>query len=165
MPLTDAGNKFSKNQAGYRSTQLDPTLEGELVTATAFLSGVIDRLSASDSGAGEAIYPFAKVTNNAAFNPGTSADFQVIGADNLAMTTNPVVLSDSGTILATALGAGAMVVMPPLTTGIRKRYIGLKVTVAGGSATTGAIVSGLVDKNGRAQLYLQTTGTPAGHNQ
>ena len=168
--LLDAGNKFHRNQAGY--TSLLPALEGELVTTATnvLLSGTLDELQAGDMGAGEPIYPFAKVTNNAAFNPGTSAQFQVIGADtsvtnnSYASLVNPVICSDSGAILTASLGAGAIIPMPPLTPGIRKRYYYMKVTIVGAAPTTGAIVAMLVDRNTREQLYLQQTGTPTGHN-
>lgn len=173
----DAANRFSKNQAGYNAGT--PLLEGELVTAAAFLSGVIDRLSVSDTGAGEAIYPFAQVaygdgTSGHDFNDGgtnalTSADFVVYGADSLDMGTNAVILSANKTVLRANLTAGSLIPMPPLTPGIKKRYIGIKVTPNGGPASQGAIVAGLVDRTARPQTFVQpgngtNTGGPTGHS-
>ena len=83
MASFDADARFSQNQAGY--TTLTPALEGELVTGSALLSGAIDRLAASDTGAGRPVFFAAEVAYGALgavpFNPGTSANFQVIGSN------------------------------------------------------------------------------------
>lgn len=189
MASIDAANRFSQNQAGY--TALTPTLEGELVTATAILSGVIDRLSSSDTGSGKPIFAFVQVaygdgTSGSDFNPGTSATFQIIGGDNgptpaanYGAITNPVVLSQSiasNGVAASAAGAcltanlkhGALVQMSPLLPGVKKRSLYLYVQVTGGSATAGAIVAGLISEYDRPQAFVQpgngsNTPGPVGH--
>ena len=172
--LLHGGNEFHKDQTGFQSTQITPSKQGEQAgyAGSALLSQCIDRLAPSDTGAGEAIYPYAKVTNAANFNPGVSCDFQVWGDDGVAGNggpsqtfgglVNPVKLSDSGAIPVANLVAGSLVPMPPLTPGIKKRFIYMYAVIVGANPTTGAIVAGLVDKDAREQMFVQPSGTPTG---
>jgi hypothetical protein len=126
------------------------TAAGQAVTATAIGTKVKDAGAARDWGAGESVTPYARVTATAASNPTTSMQIDFIGADNAALTTNPVVLSTK-TILAAALLASSVHSFPPLLAGSNKRYFGVKFTPVGGNATTGAFVAGLVDRTARPQ--------------
>lgn len=147
--INSAFDELQKNQSA--------TVLGELVTATAFLSAVKDGGSARDWGAGEQIKAYARVTGAAAFNPTTSATFDVGVADD-KNGTNFVVLA-TATVLAAALTAGAFVQMGILKSGTSKRYLLGRVTCTGGNATTGAIIMGLIDKNAGQQSYGDLTNS------
>lgn len=148
--LTSAYDELQKNQSS--------TVKGELVTATAFLSAPKDGVAARDWGAGSQKKAYAKITGVAAFNPVTSATFDVGVADD-ANGTNFVVLASSGAILTANLTAGAFIQIGILKSGTSKRYLIGKVTVAGGNASTGAIVMGLIDKDGGQQSYGDLTNS------
>lgn len=141
--LTSAFDELQKNQSAI--------LKGELVTAQAFLSAVKDGGAARDWGAGEPILAYAKVTAAAAFNPTTSATFDVGVADD-KNGTNFVVLA-SVTVLVAALGAGAFIQIGRLKSGVSKQFLLGRVTPNGGNATTGAIVMGLTNKDSGQQSY------------
>jgi hypothetical protein len=127
------------------------TAGGEAFTAAALGTGaVFDGGKALDWGAGEPLYPYVRVTHDADFNPTTSATFEFIAADNALLTTNPVTLSTK-TVLVAALTKDTLHQCPPLLSGSNKQYLGFKVTPNGGNATTGKLIAGLVDKNGRPQ--------------
>jgi hypothetical protein len=123
---------------------------GEAFTAAAVGSIVMDAGKAVDWGAGEPLYPYVRVTHGANFNPTTSATFDFIAADNAALTTNPVTLSTK-TVLVAALLLDTLHQMTPLLSGSSKQYLGFKCTPNGGNATTGSLIAGFVDKNGRQQ--------------
>lgn len=170
--LLHGGNEFHKDQAGFQSTQITPALQGEKAgyAGSALLSQAMDRLAASDTGAGEPIYPYAKITNAANYNPGVSADVQIWGDDGVngqpsqtfGALVNPVKLSGSGVVPVANLLAGTLLPMAPLTPGIRKRFLYAYIVIAGANPTTGAIVAGLVDKSAREQVFVQPSGTPTG---
>jgi len=124
------------------------TVGGQAVTAAAIGTRVEDGGQPVDWGSGEEIHPYARVTGTAASNPTTSMTIDIVGADNAALTTNPVVLS-TVTVLTAALAANSLHRMPALLPGTSKRYLGAKFTPNGGNATTGAYVVGLVDRLGR----------------
>lgn len=126
------------------------TAGGQAVTAAAIGTRVKDGLGAKDWGAGEELVPYARVTGTAASNPTTSMTIEIIGADNAALTTNPVTLS-SVTKLTAALTANSLHAMPPLAAGSKKRYLGCKFTPNGGSATTGYWKVGFIPRRGRPQ--------------
>lgn len=114
----------------------------QAVTAAAVSDKSIDLGAAIQVGVGETLYPFARVTGTAASNPTTSMTIDVIGADNDALTTNPVVLC-SKTVLAAALTANSLHHLPPVGMGsAAKQYIGMKFTPNGGNASTGAFTAG-----------------------
>jgi hypothetical protein len=178
MAELDDADKFSKNQAGYNA--LTPLLLGELVTAAALLTWVKDRLQKTDSGSGRGIYPFVQIANgdgtaNSDFNPGASANFQVIGSNigpsagmSLATLTDAQVLSDSGAVVTANLTHGSLVRMPPLAPGYQFRYLYGYVQPNGGNANKGAIVFGMIDRDARPQTFVQpgngiNTPGPTGH--
>ena len=137
MPILDYDDEFT-------------TAGGQAITAAAIGTKVKDGRTAKDWGAGEPLYPYARVTGTAASNPTTSMTITVEGADNAALSSNAVVLSTS-TVLAAALTANSLHKMPPLLAGSNKRNLGMRFTPNGGNATTGSFIGGLIDKNGRPQ--------------
>lgn len=147
--ITDAFDELQKNQSAI--------LKGELVTATAFLSAAKDAGGVRDWGAGEQIFAFAKVTAAAAFNPTTSATFDVGAADD-KNGTNFTVLA-TATVLTAKLVAGSFVRIGYLASGVLKQFLLGRVTPNGGNATTGAIVMGLTDKNAQQASFGDTANS------
>jgi len=128
------------------------TSGGQAVTADAIGTKVKDAGVGytRDLGRGEPIYPYARITSDAASNPTTSETVDIVGADNAALTSNVVVLS-TVTILAADALASTVHQMPPLKGGVQKRYHGCRFVNAGGAPTTGKWIVGLVEKSARPQ--------------
>jgi len=78
---------------------------------------------------------------------GTSINFRLVAADDTALTTNVVVLAESGVVALASLLAGTMPLSGKLPRKITKRYLGLQVISLGtftGSVTVGgAFTAGL----------------------
>ena len=138
--LLDRDDEFTTDQSG--------TLKGQLVTATAIGTRQKYSANARDWASGEVVTPYVKVTDVAAFNPGTSCVVTIEGADDVGLTSNAVVLSTK--TLTGTQAAGTIFHMPALTPGTRKKFLGCRFTVTG-NATTGALICGLVDKDARTQ--------------
>jgi hypothetical protein len=98
---------------------------------------VKDAGKARDWGAGQDITPYMRVTSTADSDVATSMQVDFIGADNAALTTNPVVLSTK-TILKAALTKNSVHRFPPLASGSNKQFFGVKFTPAGGNQASGA---------------------------
>jgi len=91
-------------------------------------------------------YFYAK-TGSAAFATGTSVEFQLVCADDEALTSNLVVLLSSGAIATASLTANKVVFSGKLPDDIPKRYLGMRyVSVESSDFTAGAITSGLTDR-------------------
>lgn len=113
------------------------------ITATRVTENVVDLLVERDIGEGESLYMVYTVLVD-----GTGAGtvtFQVYGADNDAMSTNPVVLAQSGAYVGTDLNAatasaptGTVIVIqiPPSIASLGKRYLSGRFLVA---STVGAV--------------------------
>jgi hypothetical protein len=137
MPILDYDDEFT-------------TAGGQAVTATAIGTRVKDAGAAKDWGAGEELFAYARVTGDAASNPTTSMTIDIIGADNAALTTNPVVLATT-TVLVAALTANSLHRVGMLKGGSNKRYLGCKFTPNGGDATTGKFKVGLIPECARPE--------------
>jgi hypothetical protein len=126
------------------------TAGGQAVTAAAIGTRVKDGGAAKDWGSGEELYAYARVTGDAASNPTTSMTIDIVGADNAALTTNPVVLA-TATVPVAALTANSLHRLGCLKGGSNKRYLGVRFTPNGGDATTGKIKVGLIPESARPQ--------------
>lgn len=95
-----------------------------------------------DLGAGAPLY--LNVTVTTAFAGGTSAAFEIISADDAALTTNVTPLASSGAIAIASLGAGKKVSVPMGNVDPRtiRRYIGYRCTNVGANSA-GAVVANL----------------------
>jgi len=103
----------------------------QAVTTTAVSADTIDLSQARDMGEGQDLFMNFALT--AAFAGGTSTNFEVIIADNAALSSNVVVVGASGAI-ATAnltLGANFPVRINPIVGSTGKRYMGARYTVVG----------------------------------
>lgn len=115
----------------------------QAVTTTAVSTDTIDLSVARDMGEGQDLYMnFAMTT---AFAGGTSTNFEVIVADDAALTSNVTVVGASGAI-ATAdltLGKNIAVRVNPLVGSTGKRYMGARYTVSG-TNTAGKVTADVV---------------------
>lgn len=108
-----------------RDAELSCTPSPQAVAGTGALvtTDSVDTGAAKDQGSGETLIPFCRVTT--AFAGGTSVIAECIGADDVALTSNVVVLSSGPSIALANLGANAMIPVPPPAAGVaRKRYMG-----------------------------------------
>ena len=116
----------------------------QAVTVTAVSTDKADLTVARDIGEGEPLYVnFALGT---AFAGGTSTAFEVVVADDAALSTNVTVIGSSGALMTAALTLGKTIVVAlnPLVASVGKRYIGTRYTVVG-TNTTGTVTADLTD--------------------
>ena len=105
--------------------------DAQAVTTTAVSTDTVDLSVARDMGEGGDLYMNFAMTE--AFAGGTSTNFEVIIADNAALSSNVVVIGASGAI-ATAdltLGKNVAVRLNPQIASLGKRYLGARYTVSG----------------------------------
>lgn len=115
----------------------------QAVTTTAVSTDTIDLSQARDMGEGQDLYMNFALT--AAFTGGTSTNFEVIIADNAALSSNVVVVGASGAV-ATAdltLGKNIAVRINPIIGSTGKRYMGARYTVSG-TNTAGTVTADIV---------------------
>lgn len=122
--------------------------EDQAVTATAVSTDKVDLSIARDIGEGENLYMNFAVTT--ALTGGTSLAFEVVVADDAALTSNVTVIGSSGPVLTASLVAGfnTAVRLNPLIGSTGKRYLGARYTAVGTYAAgkvTADIVHGIQD--------------------
>ena len=118
----------------------------QAVTATAVSSDAYDLGATTpirSAGRGTDLRAFFTVNTTATAAGAATVVFELIEADNAALTTNVTVLAASAAIPVANLTAGAVpfdVVLP----GNTRRFIGARYTVATGPLTAGQVTAGLV---------------------
>jgi hypothetical protein len=125
----------------------------QAVTATAISANVIDLFSTTIGGATSGLTPntFLDVSADNLFinvstavtctDTGSDATLVVTleSADNVALSTNPIVHVATGTLAFAAFApAGTQILRIALPKGIYRRYLGVRYTVAAGPLTAGA---------------------------
>lgn len=103
---------------------------------TAKIGDAIDLSVASNMGEGYPMYLVISVGTT--FAGGTTAAFNLVTADNEALSTAPVTLLSSGAIATANLPAGALAIVIAIPKAAYKRWLGLTVTEVG-DYTAGAI--------------------------
>jgi hypothetical protein len=122
--------------------------EAQAVTTTAVSTDKVDLSVNRDIGEGENLYMnFAIGT---AFAGGTSTAFEVVVADDAALTSNVTVVGSSGVLLTAALTASKNIAVRinPLIGSTGKRYFGARYTVVGTNSAgtvTADVVHGIQD--------------------
>lgn len=113
----------------------------QAVTATAVSTNTADLSVARDIGEGEPL--FVNFALGAAFAGGTSTAFEVITADDAALSSNVTVIGSSGALLTAALTLNKTIVVAlnPLVASLGKRYIGTRYTVVGTNNTAGTVTA------------------------
>jgi hypothetical protein len=116
----------------------------QAVTTTAVSSDTIDLSVARDIGEGHDLYMNFAVTE--AFAGGTSTNFEVIIADNAALSSNVVVIGASGATVTAdlTLGKNIAVRLNPQIGSLGKRYVGARYTVSG-TNTAGKVTADIVE--------------------
>jgi len=116
----------------------------QAVTTTAVSSDTIDLSVARDIGEGHDLYMNFAMTE--AFAGGTSTTFEVIIADNAALSSNVTVVGSSNAVATASLtlGANVAVRINPLIGSLGKRYIGARYTVSG-TNTAGKVTADIVE--------------------
>jgi hypothetical protein len=115
----------------------------QAVTTTAVSTDTIDLSVARDMGEGGDLYMNFAMTE--AFAGGTSTNFEIIIADNAALSSNVVVIGASGAIVTASLtlGTNVAVRLNPQIASLGKRYLGARYTVSG-TNTAGKVVADIV---------------------
>jgi hypothetical protein len=115
----------------------------QAVTTTAVSTDTVDLSIARDMGEGEDLFMNFAMTE--AFAGGTSTNFEVIIADNAALSSNVVVIGASGAIVTASLplGTNVAVRLNPQIASLGKRYLGARYTVSG-TNTAGKVTADIV---------------------
>ena len=114
--------------------------DNQAVTATAVSTNAYDAGSqAINLGAGETIEYAAHVVD-ASFAGLTSVQFQLIAADDAALTSNVVVIEESAAIPLASLTLGSRPFRGKLNPSVKKRYYGFNYVVVG-TGTAGKLTS------------------------
>jgi hypothetical protein len=115
----------------------------QAVTTTAVSTDTVDLSVARDMGEGGDLYMNFAMTED--FAGGTSTNFEIIIADNAALSSNVVVIGASGAIVTAdlTLGKNVAVRLNPQIASLGKRYLGARYTVSG-TNTAGKVVADIV---------------------
>lgn len=96
-----------------------------------------------DLGRGNAPELFVMINEAVTSGGAATVDFQLIQADNEAMTSNLQVLQSTGAIAVATLVSGYQPRLS-LPAGITKRYLGIQYVIATATTTAGTVTAGLV---------------------
>jgi len=111
----------------------------QAVTATAVSTSSVDLQVARDIGEGDRLYVDFRVSTTATAAGAATVAFEIVTADDAALTTNVTVLQQSAPVAVASLVAGyrTALVIPPQIGSVGRRYIGAQFVVATGPLTAG----------------------------
>lgn len=117
--------------------------DAQALTTTAVSTDTIDLSVARDIGEGQDLFMNFAVTT--ALAGGTSVKFEVIQADNAALSSNVVVIGSSDAVVTASLAAGynTAVRINPQVASNGKRYLGARYTIVG-TYTSGNVTADIV---------------------
>lgn len=117
--------------------------DAQALTTTAVSTDTIDLSVARDIGEGQDLFMNFAVTT--ALAGGTSVKFEVIQADNAALSSNVVVIGSSDAVVTASLAAGynTAVRINPQVASTGKRYLGARYTIVG-TYTSGNVTADIV---------------------
>ena len=129
----------------------DNSITGQTVTGTntsVLSTNTVDLSQVRDLGEGEDVFGRFQVATAA--SGGTSVEFQVIAADDAALTTNVTVIGSTGAIAVASVTAGARFACNtnPRIASKGQRYVGLRYVLVGAvsaGAYVGDIGAGIQD--------------------
>ena len=138
--MLDAANLFSDAQtlAAVASTVLSSKSVdlGSLTNVDSKGNTVITDIGRSQ------VALFAQIIEAVTSGGAATIDFQLIQADDEALSVNVQVLSSTGALALAAMYAGKQIALN-LPVGITKRYIGMQFVIATATTTAGKITAGL----------------------
>lgn len=127
--LLNTAGSITGNTVTFQSTNgTGTTIKGSSQIDT---SGYTPSGTARDFGEGQALYGRFEI--GTAASGGTSVEFQVVAADDAALSTNAVVIGTTGAIAVASATAGARFACPiaPRLASKGQRYIGTQVVTVG----------------------------------
>ena len=128
----------------------------QVVTVTAVSTSAIDTGGSSpvrNVGWGEEMRMMVQTATTVAAAGAATVTFEVIQADDAALTTNVETLISSAAIGKAALTAGGPLPLDVVLPSNTRRYIGVRYTVGTGPLTAGAFTAALVHDTDRQKFY------------
>ena len=135
--------------------------DAQAVTATAVSTNAIDTGSSSvvrNIGWGEEMRMVVQTNVTALAAGAATVVFEIIQADDAALTTNVTSLMSSAAIPKASLVQGGVPPMDFVLPATTQRYVGVRYTVATGPLTAGTFTAGLIHDTDRQRYY--PTGYP-----
>ena len=141
--------------------------DGQLITATAISTNVIDTHANTEGGATKdlgtpaGVPLFLVVQTDVALSGGTATGlvFSLESDSTANLATSPTVHYSSGTIATASLGAGLTLAVIPLPSGEYERYLGVRYTPQGGSYAAGSVSAFLTRDPGTWRPYYTASAS------
>lgn len=130
--------------------------DAQVVTVTAVSTDAIDTGGSNpvrNVGWGEEMRMIVQVNATVLAAGAATVTFELIQADNAALTTNVEVLIASAPIGKAALTAGGAIPFDVVLPANSRRFIGMRYTVGTGPLTAGAFTAALVHDSDRQRFY------------
>jgi len=119
-------------------------------TGTQVIGDQIDlRVAGIDQGVGYPLYWYLATSAAAASGGAATVTFQLVTADNAALTTNPVVIQQTAAFPVANLGAGRFLYAGSIPFGLYSRYMGMRQVTGTAALTTGSVFSYLTQEPDR----------------